>query len=327
MKTTLFLLLACLYLIFAIEDVQEAEFNAWMRLHNKNYETETERQYRFNVWKANSEIITELRAKNSNARYGHNKFGDLSPVEFASKYLGKISSSAPIDKPTVAISSDIKALPKAYDWRDKNAVTAVKDQGQCGSCWAFSAVETIESQWFLAGHPLTVLSEQQVVDCDLSNGDEGCNGGDTVTAYQYVIKAGGLETEKDYPYTAEDDTCAFKASDVAAKISDWKYVTKNKNETAMQIALMQYGPLSICVDAESWQFYLGGVITDFCGDSLDHCVQITGFSVQNGELYGTYDVWNIRNSWGADWGENGYIWVERDYDLCGLADEVTLPVV
>jgi len=167
---------------------------------------------------------------------------------------------------------------------------------------------------------------QQIVDCDLGNGDEGCNGGDTPTAYAYVMKAGGLENGTVYPYTAEDDSCAFNPNDIQAKISSWNYATKDKDEVQMQEVLVAKGPLSICVDATTWQFYVGGVISSFCGDELDHCVMITGFQNYT-SMFGTYPVWNVRNSWGSDWGEGGYLYVERGNDLCGIADEVTLPVV
>jgi len=136
-----------------------------------------------------------------------------------------------------------------------------------------------------------------------------------------------MDTFNAYPYTGEDGTCAFSKSGVVAKISNWAYITKNKNETQMQIGLVEKGPLSICVDAASWQFYFGGVVSHFCGNDLDHCVMITGF-----EDYTTWDgvvkkIWLIRNSWGADWGEDGYIYVERGGDLCGVGDEVTVPIV
>jgi len=220
-------------------------------------------------------------------------------------------------------------IPETYDWRDHGAVTPTYNQGQCGSCWAFSATEAIESQWFLAGNQLPSLSPQQIVDCDVGGEDEGCNGGDTPTAYEYVIKAGGMETQDAYPYTGEDQTCAFSKSKVIAHISNWTYITTDKNETEMQIGLVNRGPLSICVDALSWQFYVGGVISDgfLCGNNLDHCVLITGYSDQKGLDMETYQVWNIRNSWGEDWGYGGYLYVERGYDLCGVGDEVTIPLV
>jgi len=135
-----------------------------------------------------------------------------------------------------------------------------------------------------------------------------------------------METWEEYPYTAEDDTCAFKASEVVATISNYTYITTTQNETEMQIGLMERGPLSICVDAEIWQFYIEGVIGEGCGNTLDHCVQITGFTDFT-DLFGTYQVWTVRNSWGTDWGYSGYLYVERGYDYCGIADEVMIPLV
>jgi len=253
---------------------------------------------------------------------------DLTPEEFRGMYLMPTGSIQSNEKHVAEIENLPTDIPKQFDWRDKGAVTDVYDQGQCGSCWAFSATEAIESQWFLAGHSLVSLSPQQIVDCDKGRGDEGCNGGDTPTAYEYVISAGGMDTVKDYPYTASDDSCSFKASSVAAKISGWTYITKDKNETEMQAKLLVMGPLSICVDAAPWQFYVGGVVTSFCGDALDHCVLITGYDDAYVDWIGqTVQIWKIRNSWGADWGESGYIYVERGSDLCGVADEVTVPLV
>jgi len=306
--------------------LSQLQFEAWTQLWNKAYDTEDEKQFRYNVWVQNADIIADLKLKNKNARFGHTKFGDLTPQEFKKLYLGKVNTSPIAKKSYISVPQLATPIPKEFDWRSKNAVTAVRDQGECGSCWAFSAVETVESQWYLAGNNLTELSVQQVVDCDKGNDDEGCNGGDTPNAYQYIINSGGLEPETQYPYKAEDNKCTFKKTEVLAKISTWKSIAEDKNETEMQMALLQYGPLSICVDAQTWQFYFGGIISFFCGTDLDHCVQITGFSVQSMLGY-EFDVWNIRNSWGADWGEYGFIWVERGYNLCGVAEEVTIPIV
>jgi len=303
----------------------KVRFDTFVAKYHKSYATEDEKAQRFAIFRENLERIESMNTKTNSKTYGITKFSDLTPQEFTQSYLMNIERQTAPTAAKIAFPQDFD-LPTEYDWRDKGAVTPVYNQGQCGSCWAFSATEAIESQWFLANGKLKELSMQQIVDCDTGNGDEGCEGGDTTTAYEYVIKAGGLDSLSDYPYVGEDENCAFNKSDITAKITSWGYVTQDKNETEMQYGLMAKGPLSICVDAESWQFYEGGVISDLCGDELDHCVMITGFQDYS-DIFGTYQVWNIRNSWGSDWGENGYLYVERGYDLCGVADEVTLPVV
>jgi len=198
----------------------------------------------------------------------------------------------------------------------------VKKQEQCGSCWAFSATEQIESMWFLNNGTLPILSPQQIVDCDHGRGDVGCNGGDTQTAYQYVIAQGGLDTAKSYPYVGYDQKCKFNSTDVAAKISNYSWITRDKNETTMQYYIANVSPISICVDAATWQFYIGDgeIIRFFCGESLDHCVQITGYAVRESD---NIPYWIIRNSWGVDWGNGGYVYVEMFCDLCGVANEPT----
>jgi len=177
--------------------------------------------------------------------------------------------------------------------------------------------------WALAGHSLVQLSMQQIVDCDRT--DSGCNGGNPPTAYQYVMRAGGLEAYADYPYIGIQTACRFDASDIAASISNWQWITQDDDESAMQSFTYTTGPPSICVDATIWQYYNGGVVTSSsgCGTQLDHCVQLTGWQEMDGMT-----VWNVRNSWGADWGPNqGYIYIEKGYDVCGIGQEVTSSII
>jgi cysteine peptidase B len=300
-----------------------SQFVAFQHKYGKSYRTQEEFNMRFNVFKNNLAIAAKQNAQSKNATYGVTKFSDMTPDEFKNIILMK----KPINKnlPGKVWNFDGRMQTRqasSFDWRDKGAVTPVYNQGQCGSCWAFSVTENIESQWFLAGNTLESLAMQQIVSCDTS--DDGCGGGDPPTAYQYVISAGGLEYYSDYPYTGEDGTCQFNKADVDAVLSNWQYVTQSEDENAMQSFLVSNGPLSVCVDAESWQNYNSGIITaeDNCGTSLDHCVMITGYGSQESMTF-----WWVRNSWGTDWGEEGYLQVQMGSDVCGIAQEVTSAIV
>jgi len=252
------------------------------------------------------------------ASFSLNKFADLTPQEFSAYYLGYVPSTQVMEE--LQLSDD--AVPDTFDWISKDKVTPVKNQEQCGSCWAFSATENIESVWMIAKDLTPAnfkpLAPQQIVDCDKRDG--GCNGGNPPTAYEYIIEAGGQDTEASYPYHAVNQACQFKAADVEAKIASYKTIS---NEDAMKTATATVAPLSICVDASQWQFYSSGVMTPSqCGTSLDHCVQIVGYDTAANPPY-----WNVRNSWGTDWGMSGFIRLEYGHNTCGLTEETTTAVV
>eukprot|EP00742_Colponemidia_sp_Colp-10_P001728 GILJ01001850.1.p1 GENE.GILJ01001850.1~~GILJ01001850.1.p1 ORF type:complete len:349 (-),score=63.76 GILJ01001850.1:198-1214(-) len=303
------------------DDLQELLFQRWIQKHNKMYETRDEYLARFANFKRS---VARVNLKNvqhqtlgGDAVFGLTKFSDLSQEEFRRTKLGFKRAAERSSVPVM------EALPAAtsssIDWRKKGAVTPVKDQQQCGSCWAFSATEQIESNWALAGNSLVELSPQQIVSCDTTDG--GCNGGDTITAFEYVEKAGGLDTDKVYPYksgSGDSGTCKFVKSGVVAKITGYKYVTQSKDEKQMEAALEQ-SPLSVCVEADTWQDYSSGIIKSNCGTDLDHCVQVVGMNTES-----KVDYWIVRNSWNTDWGQDGYIYIQRGKDLCGIADEVTI---
>jgi cathepsin F len=300
-------------------------FINYIQKYGKHYDA-VKFEEKYNIFKANFETIEKLNEKSPNKVFGINKFADMTPEEFRKGYL--MPKNVVKKRTSLSVSQDDLLLPKkvdvpdTFDWRKQGAVTKVKNQGQCGSCWAFSVCENVESVWIIATNASvdTIdLSPQQIVDCDRDDG--GCDGGDTPTAYKYIIHAGGLESEKDYPYKARDGSCHFQSSKVVAKISSYKYATQNSKEDTMQQNLVSWAPLSICVDASSWQFYDGGVVTpDDCGTDLDHCVQLIGYANDKGKY------WIVRNSWGTDWGVDGYIYLKMGGDTCGCADEATTAV-
>jgi len=304
---------------------EEEQFQEFLADFGKRYASMDEYQQRFEIFKKNLVIAAELDARSPSSDFGTTKYMDLSKEEFNAKFLLKRSQLqrdlSQFVRPN-DVAGPLSDLPDSFDWRDKGVVTDVYNQEQCGSCWAFSTTESIESQWALAGNNLTRLSMQQIVDCDQY--DDGCGGGNPPTAYKYVIEAGGLEPYVDYPYIAVGGPCRFNKDKVLAKIHSWQWVTKTMNEDQMQTFTNNTGPPSICVDAATWQYYKGGVITkEFgCGTSLDHCVQLTGWQPMKGMT-----VWNVRNSWGKDWGENGYLYIEKGFDICGIAQEVTSAIV
>jgi len=334
----LFLFALCIVLSYAIlprfnirhglEFVHRDQFDMWMSQHKKVYATAEEKNLRFQNFKASLDRITMKNTKSSGATYGLNKFSDMSPEEFKEKILMKPITPPSVEEKTknVISPSPVDAAPTSFDWRNNKVVTAVKDQGQCGSCWAFSVTENIESVWMLANHitnaTMTLLSPQQIVDCDTT--DDGCNGGEPTDAYEYVISTHGLDSLNSYPYTAEDGTCKFKPSAVVASIDNWKYGIQNGDENQMAANLASTSPFSICVDAQYWQDYTGGVLTAWeCAwiNSLDHCVQATGFNTQGSSPY-----WIVRNSWGTDWGISGYILLQFGANTCGLTKLVTTAI-
>jgi len=309
-------------------------FKEFKAQYQKHY-SPAEEQVRFLIFKENLKRADELnRAHRGRTEFGVTQFADLSPEEFRERYLGlrldpqmqeemESARSVPVYEPA--------DIPTAWNWMQQNACTPIYNQGECGSCWAFSVAEQIESMWYLKhrndSNPPEIrqLSMQQIVDCDTGDGDEGCDGGDPRLAYQYVQKTGGLDSLSSYPYAGYDEKCAFKKANIEADVSGWAYVTPNtsRNETQMLYYVAQTGPIAICADASTWQLYIGGVIRFMCGQNLDHAIQLVGYGTEDDVIFGHTDYWIIRNSWGEFWGEHGTLRVERGKDLCGVADIAT----
>jgi len=288
------------------------EFNQYW---NKTHDTDAEKQERFQNFLVSGKIIAELNANSNGARFGFTKFADMTRTEFKEKMTGYVRST-PIDAPVISKRDSLElSQMSAINWVAAGKTTPIKNQEQCGSCWAFSATETVESANLLAGRgvPGGGLAPQEIVDCD--SGEGGCNGGDPRQALQWVMSQGGQDTEACYPYTAQNGACYESRCSPALNIASVYPVAQN--EPAIYNALRS-APLSICCDAEPWQYYTGGILTAAqCGDSIDHAIQLVGFSPNSG------GYWIVRNSWGADWGENGYIYLQYGQDTCGITYEVT----
>jgi len=303
-----------------------SQFQAFKVKFAKNYKSDDEESMRLRIFKSNLKRVAKmnLNSKGQN-NFGVTQFSDLTPSEFSHLYLmPKRPTPIITDDQVLKVNKSAVDIPSAWDWRTdglkngQSCITAVYNQGQCGSCWAFSATEQTESMDFLQGNAGTTpyhLSMQQVVDCDTKA--YGCNGGWTYIAYEYIEKAGGYDSLASYPYTAEDGTCKFDKTNVQAKITGWKYLTRLRDEKVIKEYIGTNGPASICVDASSWQFYNGGVLKT-CGTELDHCVQLVGYATIDG-----VDAWVVRNSWGTSWGVAGYIYLEYGHNMCGLADVIT----
>jgi len=285
---------------------------------------EAEENHRYATFKANLDFVNNWDAETRGFQVGINKFADLTSEEFASIYNGMrvTKSYVPVNKPVVpsGVTGDI------VNWANKGAVTPIKNQGQCGSCWSFSATGSMEGAKFLSTGTLTSLSEQNLVDCSTAQGNDGCNGGLMDQAFQYVISNQGIDTEESYPYTATGpNTCEYSSSNIGDTITSFTDVTTG-DESALQTAVTQQ-PTSVGIDASqnSFQLYTSGVYYEpACSSTqLDHGVLAVGYGTDPNQG----DYWVVKNSWGTDWGMNGYIWMSRNKNNnCGIATQASYPV-
>jgi len=318
MKVVLVLAVLCGFAYALSESEYQSSFTFWMQQNQKSYHHD-EFLARYKIYKNNMDFINQHNAKNASYKVAMNKFGDLSVEEFSGLFLGtKVSVST-----LTQVKSAPQALPDAWNWNTRGAVTPIKNQGQCGSCWSFSTTGSTEGCHFITTKKLVSLSEQNLMDCSTSQGNQGCNGGLMTQAMDYIISNKGIDTEASYPYTAEDGTCSYNAKNSGATLKSYTNVnTGDENDLQAKVYL---GPTSVAIDASqsSFQFYASGVYSDpDCSTSqLDHGVLAVGWGVSSGS-----DYWVVKNSWGTDWGLKGFIWMARnDNNMCGIATMATLP--
>jgi len=313
-------LMAVAVIAVPTEKEYRAAFLKFIKENNKVY-AQNEFAAKFATFKSNMDFVEAWNANADNHRVGINKFADLSIAEFSAIYLGTHYTA---NGTNYAYVPSTGAAPTEVDWRTKGAVTAIKDQGQCGSCWAFSTVGSTEGAHFFANGTLVSLSEQNLVDCSDSYGNEGCDGGLMTQAFEYIIANKGIDTEASYPYKAVDGTCVFSAANVGATVKS--YVNVKAGSEADLVAKIVEGPTSVAIDAShsSFQLYTSGIYYEAAcsATALDHGVLAVGYGGTGAK--GEYYI--VKNSWGTSWGNKGYIEMSRNRDNnCGIATMASLP--
>lgn len=306
--------------------VANDDFELFKIKYDKVYQSIDEEMQHRKTFEVTKKYIENHNANPANSyKLRLNKFSDIEPAKFQQERNRNSGfrrlNNRRIFKPNV--STD--AIPISMDWRDKGVVTEVKDQGQCGSCWAFSTTGGLEGQHAIKTGELVSLSEQQLVDCSKYN--DGCNGGTQESAFDYISQNGGIDTEDSYPYTGVDGTCSYDPSNIGATCTGYTSITRY-NCTDLKLAVATVGPISVSMDAShnSFQSYSSGIynpnICSYMSFSLDHAVLVVGYGSDDGTGY-----WLVKNSWGTDWGMDGYFKIAADANTCGICTDPLFPTV
>ncbi|KAI9124369.1 hypothetical protein K1719_004291 [Acacia pycnantha] len=319
----------------------EKKFRIFMETYEKKYSSREEYLHRLRIFSGNLIRAAEHQALDLTAVHGVTPFSDLSSEEFEQMYTGLkggfgINGIGDGRTGGEAPPLDIEGLPENFDWREKGAVTEVKMQGACGSCWAFSTTGALEGANFIATGKLVSLSEQQLIDCDnkcdireKTECDNGCNGGLMTNAYRYLMEAGGLEEESSYPYTGIRGECKFNPRNVAVTVSNFTNIPTDESQIAAY--LVHHGPLAMGINAVFMQTYIRGVSCPLiCSKrKLTHGVLLVGYGAKGFSILRLKNkpYWIIKNSWGNKWGENGYYRLCRGHTMCGMNTMVSLAMV
>jgi|AntAceMinimDraft_1070359.scaffolds.fasta_scaffold30455_1 C1A family cysteine protease len=313
-----------------------ARFSKWMLAHGKSYADAEEHDRRMSIYSDNAVFVERHNAEHAEGKHSHwvglNHLADLTSEEFKHMlgYKRTLMDARPPVDPLTWEYADVAPAP-AVDWVKKGAVTPVKNQGQCGSCWAFSTTGAVEGVNAITSGKLTSVSEEELVSCS-HNGNMGCSGGLMDNAFKWIISNKGIDTEADWPYTAAKGKCGFMHKRKrAVSIDGFKDVPAN-NEAALAKAVTMH-PVAVAIEADhqSFQLYKGGVYASKdCGTSLDHGVLVVGYGVDH-SVKGHKHFWTIKNSWGPAWGEDGYIRMAKggkavtEAGQCGVALQPSYP--
>jgi len=296
----------------------EHEFFKFLAQHNRRYATKEEYNLRYQEFEKNYKFITQYASETQTV--GVNHMADWTREEYR-----QLLGYRQVNTNETKIFENNETNAESVDWRAKGAVTHVKNQGQCGSCWTFSTTGAIEGRHQQVKGVLTSFSEQQLVDCCNNNVggcmySQGCNGGSMDEGLTYT-QTYDLMTEADYPYTAQDGSCTYPGAGHGAGYTNKSKSDIAANKTAFK-ASVATGPTSIAIEADqmAFQFYSGGILDSGCGQQLDHGVLAVGYGVENGTTYAI-----VKNSWGGSWGENGYIKISLDNNSCGILNQPVRP--
>merc|ERR1712160_94769 len=286
-------------------------WTSWKQTNGRAYGADSEEKYRMQVFYENFQFVQNFKDDMMTAAL--NGFADLTNAEFKKQFAGyKGQQSAQKNVQTLSTAD----LPESVDWRSKNAVSDVKNQGQCGSCWAFSTTGGMEGAWQIASGRLTSMSEQQLVDCSTQNA--GCNGGSMELAFNYAGTT-NVATESSYPYKGRDGSCksSYTTAIPSGGVTGYKSVGQSSNSLKSALAT---GPVSVAIEADqtAFQMYSGGVLSSGCGTNLDHGVLAVGYDSTS---------FKVKNSWGSSWGANGYLQISQSGNTCGIHSDASYPTV